>query len=321
MRSAQRLSLLLLFAAVACSTPAASVTSRPTAANPVPGRSAVLRHLVNIVDVRDSPAVSFLAASDGQVLAEQASVRTGSASTVRLDFSNGGMVGLAQNTSVSISHLGVTDHDPLASLVFGVGHIWVSLTSGQFQAQTPMGVVAVLGSYADVHYDPGSDPQTTVDDLLTIKCIEGTCTFDSGSGPRTIYNLQQLVVTHGGQTVTGPTDLPSSAVNDFLVNSPESAAVVPSLTAAAPKPTATPSATSSPLPTDTATTTPIATDTPIPTPTPTSTATRTRRPPAFLPSKTPAPSDTPLASTTDTPATTGTAEPSPSPQAPTATPS
>src|SRR5258706_1568146 len=222
MRAAQRLSVLLLLAAVACSSLAGTVTGVPTPTNLMPGRTAVLHHLVNIVDVRDSPAVSFLAASDGQVLAEQASVRTGNSSTVRLDFSDGGMVGLAQNTSVSISQLGATDHDTLSRLIFGVGHMWVSLTSGQFQAQTAMGVVAVLGSYADFQYDPGTDPQTTADDLLTIKCIEGTCTFDSGSSPRTIYNLQQLVVTNSGQTVAGPTDLPPSAVKDFLANSPES---------------------------------------------------------------------------------------------------
>jgi hypothetical protein len=257
---------------------------------------------VNIVDVRDSAAVNFLAASDGQTVTEQGQVRTGSSSTAQLDFSDGGIVRLAQNTSVVIDQLGGTDGDPLSRLTLGMGQLSVRLTRGQFQVQTPLGVAAVHGSYAEFLYGPASAGNGTHDDALTIECIEGICAFDNGNSPIIVGNLRQLVITQGGRTLTGPTDLPASAVKDFLAHSPDSAAVVLTLTAAAPSATTVPSATDSPVPTDTATRAPTATNTPRPTPT------RTRRPPALVPSDTPAPSDTPLPGDTPLPTVTDTSK-------------
>jgi len=278
----------------------------------VPTRSVVLHDLVNIVDVRDSPAVSFLAAGEGQIVTEQGEVRTGNSSTARLAFSDGSSVRLAPNTSVVLDQLGASDGVALTKLTFRVGELWVSLTSGQIQAQTPIGLVMVLGSYADIQFASGSDAAATSDGRLTIKCIEGRCTFNNGGSPFTMRNLQQLVITRDGQTIAGPVDLPASAVKDFLASSPESSAVVLTLTAAALSATATPSVTSTQQPSDTPTTTPTMTDTPSPTPT----LTPTHRRPAFLPSATPTLADTSLPGDTPLPIVTGTANASPTQPAP-----
>jgi hypothetical protein len=310
---AKRLFVLLLFIAVACSSAPTALPSTAGTGTLVPTRRAVLHNLVSLVFARDSTAASFQMASDGQTVPELGEVRTGSLSTARLDFSDGGIVRLAPYTSIVIDQLGGTDSDPFTRLKYGVGELWVSLTRGQLEAQTPLGVVAVRGSYAELQYDPGADPNRTQDDVLTIKCIEGACTFNNGSGPITIGNLGQLVISDGGQTLTGPTNLPASTVNDFLANSPESTAVVLTLTAAVSSAAPAPSATNSPvpsprpLPSDTATTAPIATDTAAPTgtDTPRPTPTRTRSPLVIVPTATltgtPAPTDTPLPALTDTP--------------------
>jgi hypothetical protein len=316
--TAERLFVLLLFVAVACSsTPTAPPSTAGTGTH-VPTRRAVLHDLVSLVFARDSTAVRAVMASDGQMVPELGEVRTGSSSTARLDFSDGGSVRLAPNTSIVIDQLGGTDSDPFTRLKYGVGELWVSLIRGQLEAQTPVGVVAVRGSYAELQYDPGADPNSTQDDVLTINCIEGTCTFNDGSGPVTIGNLRQLVISDGGQTLSGPTNMPASAVDEFLSISPESTSVVLTLTAAAVPSVATaPSATDSPvpgprpLPSDTATTAPIATDTAAPTSTdmPRPTPTRTPRPHTVAPTDTAVPSGTPLPSDTPLPPATDTSAP------------
>src|SRR5438067_3167003 len=123
---------LLLFLAVACSSTPTVAPSTPGLGSAASARSIVLHDLVNIVDVRDSASASFLSASDGQSVPAQGEVRTGSASAVRLDFSDGGTVHLAANTSVVFNSLDGPASQPLTQLTFEVGQLWVSLTHGQF---------------------------------------------------------------------------------------------------------------------------------------------------------------------------------------------
>src|SRR4029077_3964236 len=123
-----------------------------------------LHNLVNIVDVRDSPAVSFLAASEGHTVPEHGELRSGSASAARLDIGAGGMVRLGPLTSLGMELLGGTDSDPLTRLKLTQGQLWGSLSRGQFEAQTPMGVAAVRGSYAQLQYYVGTDPNSVKDD-------------------------------------------------------------------------------------------------------------------------------------------------------------
>ncbi len=319
--------LLIASACSALHTQAPATISVPS----TPSRSATLHALVSLVYERDSQAASYYVAVDGQAVPEHGQVRTGANSSARLDLSDGSIVRMGQNTVFAIDQLSGTNLNPFTRLNFGAGRLWVSLTGGRMALQTPLGLAGLRGSYAEYHYQPTTDSAGNQDNVLTIWCIEGACTFDAGHGLITLGNLQQLVVSHGGQTIAGPSDLDASTVREFVANSPESAGVVPSLTAAAqspsvtpapsdtPGPSGTPGPTNTPGPAEPPTDTPTAmvSDTPLPSDTPQPSPTRTRAPlvivPTDTPTDTPAPTDTPLPTATDTP------KPPPHPPPPTAT--
>lgn len=312
----RRLGLLFLIFLVACAAPASLTPGADTHAA-FPG--AYLRAPVKIVDVRPNAATNFTAASDGQKLSEQAEVRTGSNSRTRLDFGGGAVVRLSQNTWVGIDAVSAAAAGALTRLNFKAGKVTVSLAGGELAATTPLGQASVHGSYAVFQYDPGRDPNTTQDDVLTIQCIEGACAYNNNNDQISLGNLQQLIVSNRGLVLTGPTDLSPAVLADFLANNPERAAVVLSLTAARPaatlSPTVTPAApTPRPtigLPVDTGTATTLPASETLAA---SATATKTRRPPTFLPSDTPPPADTDTPQPPPTPAATDTAQPPPPPR-------
>jgi len=332
--------LLLMVASAACGadTPPAPPTSGAA------GRSVRLTDLANIVDVRNSSEEPFVGAEAGQTVPVQGEVRTGAQSRVRLEFSDGASVGLAPSTSVGLLQLGGTSSAPLTALAFGAGTLWLSLHGGQFDVQTPIGLAGLRGTFATVKYDLGADRTTHLGDRLTIECIAGTCSYSASADPIIMGSLQELIVTNGGQTVSGPLPLPNQAIADFLASSPQSTAVALTMTAVAPRPTATSSATatppgtplivvtgtllpsSTPLPLDTepAGTQPPATSTPSDTSAPTAVyvaPTATAPYATTAPTNVPAPSDTPVPSSTPAPTSTPrpTASDTPKPPPPTAT--
>jgi FecR protein len=326
----QQLLVVGLLISGACSSPPTLLPTEAVVGPPTPSRSARLNldALHNIVFEAESEAASYIAGVDGQTVPEHSQLRTGAASSARLDFSDGSIVRMGPITLLVLDQLGGTDRDPFTRLKFSAGVLWVSLTGGQMALQTPLGLAGMRGSYAEFQYQPVTDSASNPDNVLTIRCIEGTCTFDSGHGLITLGNLQQLVVSHGGQTITGPSDLDASSVREFVANNPESTGVVPSLTAAAqspsvtpaptdtPGPSGTPAPTNTPGPADTPTETATAPtlDTPLPSDTAPPSPTRTRSPvvivPTATPTDTPALTDTPLPPATDTP------KPSPHPPPP-----
>jgi len=313
------LGLLFLIFMTACGAPP---TSTPRANSNAPYHGAYLRALVKIVDVRPNAATNFTAASDGEQVSEQAEVRTGSDSQARLDFGDGAVVRLGQNTWVGITELGAAANSSLTRLDFKAGQLSISLAEGKLAAQTLLGEASVQGSYAVFQYDPGRDP-TIQDDVLTVQCIEGACAYYNNSDPVLLGNLQQLIVSNRGQVLTGPTDLPPGALADFLANNPQSTAVLLTLTAARPTATMSPTLTpTTPTPPPTIGL-PFATDTAtLPaseTLTPSASPTHTRRPPAPLPSDTPSPGDTNTPQPPPVPSATDTAK-APPPPRPTATP-
>jgi hypothetical protein len=286
--------VLALLLAACGSQPATAPTA--TGAPQEQARSATLSEVVNVVEARPAEAESFAQASDGFVLEVGSQVRTGQASSVRLDFSEGTIVRISQNSSFGVKRLDTSANNPLTRLALETGKLWVSLTGGTLEVETPIGVASVRGSFAVFEYDPG-DPDDPTDDVLVIDCLEGTCTAQNQNFDETAGNLEQIVLSNGGEELTRIV-LTGEDVQEFINNNPEvGAAIVATLTAAAPTattpPTNTatslPTDTASPVPTDTATTAP--TDTPLPPPTRTPAATST-------PANTPTPEATALPSCT-----------------------
>jgi len=234
-------------------------------------RSAVVSEFSGVVNGRTIAAETLAPISVGFTLKPSGEVQTGEASRARLDLSDGALVRLGALTAFVLEDLTpLGSENVFLKLQMAFGKIWVSLTGGELQVETPVGVAAVRGSFAIIQYLP-NDPNNIDDDVLVLDCLEGACRAVSPIVNVQLGNLERIVI--GSQT-TLRQPLTQVDVQDFIRENPESVRLAATLTAAPPV-TDTPPPTLSPSVTPTTT----ATETPTPTtPTPPPTATTTPTP-------------------------------------------
>ncbi len=284
--SAAAIGFLLLAACGPKPSPAASPAANTS--TPDSSRAAIVSEIVNNVEAKASDTEAFAQASNGTVINAGGQVQTGDASKARLDFSEGSIVRLAANSTFAVQQVETANGGLLARLKLEAGKIWVSLTGGAVEVETPVGVASVRGSFAVISYDPG-DPNDPSDDVLILDCLEGKCGFQNDGVHEELGNLEGLVLR--GSTQIEHVVLTGNDVENFLNDNPEGQKIKATLTAAVSE---TPTETQAPpTPTETATLTPSPTSTS--TPTDTSTPTRVR----------------PRATSTGTPTPTGTITPTP----------
>ncbi len=193
-------------------------------------RSAAVSEIVRIVEARPSEYQSFAQVAAGYVLGGGGQVRTGAASKARLDLSDGAIVRLAQNSSFTLEAVAPSSGGVFALLKLEAGKIWINLTGGTLQVETPVGVASVRGSFAIIQYSPG-DPSNPDDDLLVLDCLEGACTAQNDNVDARLGNLERVVMNNVGQmrmTLTG------ADVEAFLRENPEGQRLAATLTAAPP---------------------------------------------------------------------------------------
>lgn len=266
------LCLISGLAFTACQRPP---TPLPTAAVDAT-RSATLSEIVNLVEGRAIEAGEFAPVAVGFVAGVGGAIRTGADSRARLDLNDGTILRLASLSSFTLQGLPTSSEaDPLTQLQLVIGKLWVNLTGGALEVETPVGVATVRGSFAVFEYIDG-DPANPADDILIVSCLEGNCSATNTTVSETLGNLERVILTNGGTTVTR-LKLTEDDVREFLINNPEAQRMVVTLTAAVPPatpsvtPTATHTPTPSPLPitlTPSSTRTSTATNTATPTPTP-----------------------------------------------------
>jgi hypothetical protein len=219
--------------------------NQPAAPVPTPDWPAVtLGSLERWVETRPNALASFERASAGQVVPLGAQVRTGPAARVRLDFGGLTQVRLDTGSLVTLERFTWAGDRLVSRLRLAYGRLWLRLDHGRLDVITPLGPVMVEGSFAEIEYAPGADPDETDDDVLVIRCLEGHCTY---SNVVHLVTLQQLRVAQGGLSIVGPTSLAAADVEAFMASNPEFADVAPTLTALAPSPT--PTGTATPTPT------------------------------------------------------------------------
>lgn len=253
--------------AIACSvstTPPTEVPVTQLTQSPEAGvRTASIGEIVNVVEARESAEGTFAQVENGLVLEVGGQLRTGTGSRTRVDFSEGAIVRLGENSFLAIDANTGAGGDPFTSFSLEVGRLWVSLTGGSLEVNTPIGVATVRGSYAFFEYTPG-DPNDLGDDVLTLKCLEGSCRAENETVDEKLGNLEQIVLTGGGQQFTRDR-LGFEAVEDFVNNNPEIGQALVETLIAAPPATDTPETPDAVQPTDTST--PVPADTAISLPT------------------------------------------------------
>jgi LysM repeat protein len=253
----------------------AACARTPTLPPPSPTlepRSAAVSEVVQMVEARAASEQAYTSVAVGYVLGAGGAVRTGLASRARLDLSDGTLLRLGQNSAFVLQDVAPSDDGLLARVKLEAGKIWVSLTGGALEVETPVGVASVRGSFAVFQYGPG-DPDDPDDDLLLVDCLEGSCAAANENTHEQLGNLERVVLGRFGH-LRAPLTL--ADLQAFLQENPESAGLLATLTAAPPAtrtpapPTATASATltasaSPAIATPTFTFTPVPTATPLPT--------------------------------------------------------
>lgn len=152
-------------------------TTRPTASpTPKSNRSAAFALVENTVEARPSASDEYAPASVGLTLFAGGAARTGDDGRARLDLSpDSTIIRLAPNTIFTLSELKEENGGPFTILKLFIGQIYIILSGGELQVETPSGVASVRGSMLGVSYDPqiGS---------MTATCLEGHCSLRNDEG-------------------------------------------------------------------------------------------------------------------------------------------
>jgi LysM repeat protein len=237
--SARRLLAGLLIIALCLSacdsaTPGVTPTSTPDV------RSAIVSELRGPVIGRATRRETPVPITPGFTLRTGGEVKTGEAARARLDLSDGAVLRLGANTTFVLQSIEPATEQTLATkLKLSLGKIWVSLTGGELEVETPVGVASVRGSFAIIQYAPG-DPDDPNDDVLVLDCLEGSCSARNAVVNEQLGNLERVALSAQAslrQTLT------ADDVRRFVQDNPESARLIATLTAAPPAtlpPTATP---------------------------------------------------------------------------------
>ena len=269
-------------------------------------RYASLNDLVGTVEMRKSIS-GFGAAGDGQDLGVGSQVRTGPDSRARVQLTEGTIISMDENTTLTLAALGQDLAAPFTRLQLTGGRIWVMHPAGTVDVETKSGNASVQGGMLSVSHV--AFPRF----VTTSTCLDGYCALESagvkaqippGATGTVKKNPYLRLLSNPVPQISASIDTAEYA--QWVANNPEAmdalAALVPDATLEIPVRRATNTATT------TQTTTPPPTGTVTRTPTPTITSTITGTPPTATstasPTTTPTPTVTSTASTTPSPTAT-----------------
>ena len=269
-------------------------------------RYASLNDLVGTVEMRKSIS-GFGAAGDAQDLGVGSQVRTGPDSRARVQLTEGTIISMDENTTLTLAALGQDLAAPYTRLQLTGGRIWVMHPAGTVDIETKSGNASVQGGMLSVSHV--AFPRF----VTTSTCLDGYCALESagvkaqippGATGTVKKNPYLRLLSNPVPQISASIDTAEYA--QWVANNPEAmdalAALVPDATLEIPVRRATNTATT------TQTTTPSPTGTVTRTPTPTLTSTITGTPPTTTstasPTTTPTPTVTSTASTTPSPTAT-----------------
>jgi FecR protein len=231
-----------------------SSTSAPSA--PL---TAGIKEIIGTVNMKQAGSSDFVKATANSILQAQGSVQTGSDGRVRLDLSTGTIIRLSPSSLFTLVSNQESSNNLVTTLKLDIGRLFIILSGGSLDVNTPSGVASVRGSYLSVTVDP-------VTHDVTVTCLEGHCSANNPAGTVDLTNGQKTVLFHpdpttGQFTAPGLGPMSPQDYQNWLDANPEAQNIINqasgTLTAMAPtEPPATqPPATETPAPTATQSTT------------------------------------------------------------------
>jgi hypothetical protein len=162
--------------------------------------------------VQATVAGSVTTGYDGLSLHVQDKVVSGADGRARISFPNGSFVRQGPNSSVVIH--GVNDEFGFNSLLsLSIGEIWIALTQGTIEVDTPSGVASVRGSYLSVQFNPQTGQ-------LIVTCLEGVCSLANSAGGVFIAAGHKAIIS-GISAPPAVQEMSDEDFNRWLQNNPE----------------------------------------------------------------------------------------------------
>lgn len=194
-------------------TPTPTRTATPSPA-PTPSRRAEISLVEPLVEARVSASGTFSAAAPGVTLPVGGEARTGDDGRARLDLApDGTIIRLAPNTHFTVSQLEEQDGNPFTLLKLFFGKLYIILSGGELQVDTPSGVASVRGSMMSVSFDPDTK-------AMTVTCLEGHCSLQKDKDTIELVAGQAADILNGILS-RGPRDLTDAEIFEWLDYAPE----------------------------------------------------------------------------------------------------
>lgn len=181
--------------------------------------SAALSELSGAVNVKQAGAEAFAPATAAATLDVNGQVQTGDDGRVRLDLSSGTIIRIAPSSLFTLLSNDEVEGGLATKIKLEVGKIFVILSGGSADVETPSGVASVRGSYMKVEVDP-----ETLDIYVT--CLEGDCTAGNPAGSVSFTNGEKVILFHrdpvtGNWTVPTVEPMTPEEFREWLDNNPE----------------------------------------------------------------------------------------------------
>ena len=178
----------LIVPASATSIPSVAPTTT-TPASPS-ALSATMSEMEGIVEVKPAGQDTFTPAQPNSLLVENSQVQTGANGRVRLDISTGTIVRVAPSSIFTLISNTPSADGLVTRLQLVLGEMYVVLSGGSLDVETPTGTASVRGSYMSVSYlSTGS---------VRITCLEGHCSLSTPAGRVDITAGQSAEVVGAG---------------------------------------------------------------------------------------------------------------------------
>ena len=181
--------------------------------------SAALSELAGKVEVKQAGKDAFVPASADTPLQVNGQVQTGDDGRARLDLSSGTIVRVAPSSLFTLSSNDPVDGGLATKIKLDLGKIFIILSGGSADVETPSGVASVKGSYMKVEVD-------SVTHNVYVTCLEGDCgaSNESGSvhfsqGQKTILFAQDPATGNWTAPIVG--DMTPDDFQDWLDENPE----------------------------------------------------------------------------------------------------
>ena len=200
--------ILFLFLLSACQT--------EQAASPL---SAALSELQGSVGIKAVDQPDFSPADTGSVLEQNGQVQTGDDGRVRLDLSSGTIIRMAPSSLFTLVS-NETSQDGLSTKgKLDLGKLFILLSGGTIDVETPSGVASVRGSVLGIEVDP-----VTLD--VYVYCFEGDCGADNPEGSLDFSGGEKTILFHfnpdtGQYTAPGVEDMTPEDFQKWLDENPE----------------------------------------------------------------------------------------------------